>query len=372
MSVGAVPLPPGAMDGLLGTLRELHGDSPLLAELADDVSDPTFGGGFMAWMRRLLGSHGLLFLDPMEPAVRALSAPLMDRVLDDPLAPTRLGEEAGARLQELGYKPPTHRAQDRCGFYLYRDGIRRRLSFADGLFHDDAGERYTIADLRAELARSPQSFSHGLLLRPVVQDFLLPTAMFVVGPGEIAYAAQVGPVFDWLGVARPLLVPRRSATLVPHKVGRVLDTYGLSVCEVLGDVDQLVARVVRGVEGADTEARFAAGREAVETAMAALGEHAASVDGSLRGAADGSLNRMRGELDKLEKQVQRALRQKAETHTRRLSAAHAWLSPEGVPQERRLGLAPLLLRYGRELVDDLIEALDALPREAHGVLRESS
>jgi bacillithiol biosynthesis cysteine-adding enzyme BshC len=372
-SVGEVAVSAEEFDGLLAQLAESLGDTPATRAVVESLqplrAHRRWNDLFTAWLLAQLGAHGLLVIDPLWPAVRRLAAPVLERVLDDPLAPTRLAAAAGEGLAALGYQPPTHRAANRCGFYLYRDGRRRRLSYESGVFTADDGATLTVTDLRAELASRPQAFSWGLLLRPVVQDYLLPTAMFVVGPGEIAYAAQVAPVFDWLGVARPLLAPRRSLTLLTPAVGRALETYGLSVCDVQGDLDALVARVVKQAEGEATEALFEQARAAVAQALAPAAEHAAALDASLRGAAESTLNRWRGDLDKLHKQAQRAIRQRAEIHTRRLALAHAWLSPGGVLQERRLSLAAIQAAAGTDLTPRLLAAVAQLPWDAHGVLR---
>ena len=45
-----------------------------------------------------------------------------------------------------------------------------------------------------------------MLLRPVVERAILPTAAYVAGPGEFAYFAQVGAVAAQLECATPLVL----------------------------------------------------------------------------------------------------------------------------------------------------------------------
>ena len=47
-----------------------------------------------------------------------------------------------------------------------------------------------VADLIATVADNPAVVSPGVLLRPVVQDAVLGTALQLMGPGELAYLAQ--------------------------------------------------------------------------------------------------------------------------------------------------------------------------------------
>jgi len=104
------------------------------------------------------------------------------------------------------------------------------LSTAIEDFTREAGVRAgcELAIRRVALAphtvRTPSRiFSPNVLLRPIVQDYLLPTLVYTGGPAEVAYFAQVAVVYEkLLGRVTPVL-PRFSATLVEPKAQRLLD-----------------------------------------------------------------------------------------------------------------------------------------------------
>ena len=74
-----------------------------------------------------------------------------------------------------------------------------------------------------------------MLLRPLAQDHLLPTAAYVGGPAEIAYHAQIGPSYAHFGIPRPPLLPRPGVTLVEPAQARVLEAEGLALTDLQGD-----------------------------------------------------------------------------------------------------------------------------------------
>jgi bacillithiol synthase len=59
----------------------------------------------------------------------------------------------------------------------------------------------------AELAATPEALSPSALLRPVMQDYLLPTAAYVGGPAELAYLAQSQVLYQALLGRMPVAAP---------------------------------------------------------------------------------------------------------------------------------------------------------------------
>ena len=57
-------------------------------------------------------------------------------------------------------------------------------------------QRLPRAEVFERLEEHPEQFSPNVLLRPVVQDYLLPTVVYFGGPSEIAYFAQAAVVYQ--------------------------------------------------------------------------------------------------------------------------------------------------------------------------------
>ena len=86
--------------------------------------------------------------------------------------------------------------------------------------------------LRPNELRNGISWSPNVLLRPVVQDTLFPTAAYVGGPAEVAYFAQAAAVYETLGKPMPPIFPRISATVIEPRVARIKEKYALELEDV--------------------------------------------------------------------------------------------------------------------------------------------
>ena len=77
------------------------------------------------------------------------------------------------------------------------DGVRVPIHRANGGFKVGR-ESLSAEELLRRIETSPENFNANVLLRPVLQDYWLPTLAYIGGPAEIAYFAQVGVVYEKL------------------------------------------------------------------------------------------------------------------------------------------------------------------------------
>ena len=77
----------------------------------------------------------------------------------------------------------------------------------------------------ASLRDRAADVSPNALLRPVVQDYLLPTCAYVGGPAELAYLAQSQVIYDRLLGRMPVMISRariHAAGAARHKAAGAL------------------------------------------------------------------------------------------------------------------------------------------------------
>jgi bacillithiol biosynthesis cysteine-adding enzyme BshC len=360
-SVGEIPLDRGALQ-VVDRLTEILADQgfaedvrALLLETAE-VS-PTFGEWFARLMLRLFHGQGLIIVDPGLPELKRLAIPLFEQVLEAPLVPSQLANEAGEALEAQGHRRQLHKDPDLCAFFLRENGRREPVRYTREGFR--VGSRaYTKAELKAILHDSPERFSPNALLRPVMSEFLFPTAAFVGGAGELSYFAQTRRIYQHFGVTGPVPYLRLGCTLIEPAIARILDKYQLDPLS-LRDPDRALGEWLRRHTAIASPALWQRLREEVYRLVAALKGEVRALDPTLETALEGTLNYMMVRLGKFEKKLLRRLKKAEQVTALQWRRAAQALFPGRGLQERTLNGMSWCSRYGLELVDALVQAVPA-------------
>jgi bacillithiol biosynthesis cysteine-adding enzyme BshC len=355
------------LDELGRVLPAGAGQQEILAALsACYVPGQTVSGAFGRFVSRLLPE--LVVLDPADAALKALGAPVLARELRERSPSSRLAREAGRKLLEAGYHQQVPVRPGFLNLFVVSEGQRRAVGLTNGTVElRGTRVKLSIEDALARLQGDPLPWSANALLRPLVQDWLLPTAAYVGGPAEVAYHAQIGSSYAQFGIPRPVILPRPSATLVDSQQARALDAEGLRLADLVADPEALLARWARE-DYPDVEAAFARATEAIERELAAVEEKLGGHDPTLRAAAASARGRALHQVDGLHEKALRALKKRDQGRAERLRRTRDALLPGGSLQERGLGLISPLARHGLALVELLAERLDLFAR-GHQVIR---
>src|ERR1700751_4972932 len=190
-----------------------------------------YGSAFGKLISRIFAGRGIFFIDPLDGGPHRFSAGVYRRALDDSQT---LREALLARSKELendGLHAQVKITRESTLLFYNVNGRRQPLRSRNGEF-TTGKTRFTPDELRAAIDKSPEAFSANVLLRPIIQDTLLPTAAYIGGPAEIAYMAQNQIVYDSLLGRMPAIVPRAAFTLIDPLIARVLAKFDLDVRDV--------------------------------------------------------------------------------------------------------------------------------------------
>ena len=311
---------------------------------------------FARLLKHLFAGTGLVFMAPDDARLKALAAPLFRREIEDHGTAAEVLEATSARLVVDGYHAQVQTRPT--NLFLLADGQRLPLDAEGGTFRLRGTDRtFMQAELLALLDQEPTAFSPNVVLRPLMQDLLLPTVAYVAGPGETAYYAQYKGVYDWAEVPMPLVYPRVSVTLVEGKVQKVLDRYDLAVGDLHTEIDKLFRAVVLAQMTDDVEVAFKAAMQPLHQAINTLKPVIEGVDRSLVKSAEATRAALMKEVGRLKERVIKAEKRNQDVIRDQLEKAMVNLYPAGKPQERALSVLYFLNKYSPALLEDLQAAL---------------
>lgn len=369
ISIAHRPLPP-ELDACLSELTESFANRPHgEAHLARLKRHYRVGAGwsdaFAGLLAELFEGEGLVFVDPRDPALAQEAVPIHERAITDA---DRISEALLGRVRELeqeGFSAAVHvRARAPLSFFHPQgpEGPRYRLERIDGDFREiGRGRRHSPEALLAKLREEPLAFSTSALLRPILQDSLLPTAAYVGGPGEIAYFAQLAPLYELFNLPMPLIVPRARFRILESRTRRILERRRLTPDDAARPEDELLA-ACRG-EAVSTDADALARRLLVpfEEALEKFTPELTQLDGGLPRAAEKARTHVKRSVLRLARKYERARLHADAALVADVKALKLLLQPDGAPQERIYGLPWFAARYGdRELVERVLREVDPL------------
>jgi bacillithiol biosynthesis cysteine-adding enzyme BshC len=310
----------------------------------------TMGGAFRELLRRLLDRFGILFLDPMHPKFRELAAPLVRRALEAAPDLTAKLLHRNKQLETSGYHAQVHVEDKTSLVFLIDQGRRVAMKRQNGFYYSDAG-RYTAADL----ANRSEDLSPNALLRPVVQDYVLPTAVYVGGPAELAYLAQSQVLYEKLLGYMPKPASRAGFTIIDAHTAKLMQRYHLQFRDFLHGEEPLREKMAQSLIPAEVQREFAETKSALQARLNGLEEALIRFDPNLAQALRTSRSKISYQIGKIEGKAARETLQRQGRAMEDASYLYNGLFPHKHLQERVYSILPFLARHGFDLIGRLYD-----------------
>jgi bacillithiol biosynthesis cysteine-adding enzyme BshC len=323
----------------------------------------TFGSAFAVLLARLFAQQGVILLDAGDPELHRIAKPIYTAAAERAAELNLTLLERGKVIESAGYHQQVKVTSSSTLLFDMGSGSRipvhRHSNGREGNGEFVVGDKkLSPSSLLQRIQEAPQDFSANVLLRPVVQDYLLPTLAYCGGAAEIAYFAQAAVVYQAiLGRVTPI-VPRFSATLVEQKTQSLMEKYGLRLPDFFRGEDALGEFLAAQALPQDLQAALSEATASLERSLSDVRGALAQLDPTLVDSSRISESKMRYQLNKMRARAARAELRKTEIlhrHAQRLSNS---IYPNRTLQERSIAGISMLARIGPELLDDLCRTLN--------------
>lgn len=319
----------------------------------------SWSDAMMSMLYPYLAHWGVLALRGSHVIASGMHGPIIRAQAERPGSMAAQVAQHDAMLESLGYK-----AQASVGdypFFVEVDGMRHR-PITDAAGVRVGGELWTHEQLVDVVTRQPSRCSPGVLLRPVLQDALLPSIVNVVGGAEAAYHAQLGNTYRAQGVERPLVWLRHSATIIDQRTQRLMAKSGLTLQDVLrplADVERDAVAAAASNVIPDVEQR---------PLLEEWREAAATIDPTLQGAVAAAEAAIGKALEQLAGKMRSALKRKHAEQLDRVRTVAGTVYPTETLQERVTPMSWFEARLGYDTFRKIAEAITAHDRDSHHVV----
>jgi bacillithiol biosynthesis cysteine-adding enzyme BshC len=326
----------------------------------------TVAGAFRGMIEKLFAGFDLLVTDAADPALKQASIHILQQDVTDAATHERLLRERTAEMEAAGYPGQVTLVAGAANVFYHGPAGRERLArLGEGWVARDARERFTTEELTTRMADDPRSFSPNVFLRPVVESAAFPTLAYVGGPAEVAYFAQIAPLFAAYGILPPVAYPRFSVRLVPEAAERAASDLGVTDAELRMPEHELLALMARRRLPAEVHESLAALRSTLVERFGAVMDAARDIDFNLDGAIGARRNRALLSVADAERKILAHAKKRDRGLTHDLPLARNYLVPLGGPQERTLNVMPFLAMRPT-LLHDIAAAMEIRLEAADG------
>src|SRR5262249_6839112 len=190
------------INSLVDQAARLVGDGEAAQMLRDSYRPgENLGSAFARLYARIFADWGVILIDPSDPEFAHLAQPIYRAAIEKSEELSAGLLDRGKALDAAGYHQQVKVTESSVLLFTTRGVARMPISrravggspefVIDGI---DVGEKLSQSELLDEVGAHPERFSPNVLLRPIVEDYLLPTLAYTGGAAEAAYFAQAGVV----------------------------------------------------------------------------------------------------------------------------------------------------------------------------------
>jgi bacillithiol biosynthesis cysteine-adding enzyme BshC len=292
-------------------------------------------------MARLLAGRGIIFIDPLDARLHRFALPVYLRAAEQAES---LRDELLARSHELdrtGFHAQVKVTRETTLLFYNFEGRRQPVRSHNGKF-SVGKQSFTLEELLLLIEKNPEDITPNALLRPLVQDTLLPTAAYIGGPAEVAYMAQSQVAYERILGRMPAILPRASFTIVEPAIAQLLGKYGLELQDFFRGRQYVRLKLEQKSLPPELSRRFEDDGKKLRALLDSYAAPLQLLDQSLEGALRSAERKMLYQFTKLETKAGRAEGFRTGVLDRHEHILLDALYPHSELQERSLSALPVL------------------------------
>lgn len=345
------------IEKIASSLRETEFKSDLLNLIKKHYyAGATFKSGFVGLVREFFDKYGLIIFDPQDAEVKDW---LKEIFIKDIENYSFISEELILRSAKLEENYHAQVKIKPINLFYFEDSGRYLVEPAGNDFRlKGKRKKFTKDELISEINSHPEKFSPNVVLRPICQDFIFPTAYYVAGPSEICYHSQIYPYYAIHNLTPPILYPRSSATIIESKVKNILNKYELQLKDFFTDLELLATNITDRNSEVVVNNVIQNIIDELDNPFQSLKENLIKIDPTLEDIVKTAKNKTIQAIEVVKEKALSAQKKKNEIIFRQIYKTSNILYPDENLQEREINFIYFMNKYSIKFVDFLFENLD--------------
>ncbi len=342
-----------------------------LITIIDDISKQTLNINqfFIILMKNFFNQFGLIVLDGSDINLKKIGKEIFRKEIDNNEILTGLVKKNGDLLEKYGFHKQVNLTQNFCNFFVEENNKRCKVEYKNNKFLINSNE-YSTSELIARLEKNPEIFSPNVILRPIFQDYLLPTIIYLAGPGEISYYAQfVKNGYKNYNLNPPIIWPRISTTIIENSSIDIMKKHNLDFNMIISQKNNsIINSIIKNKYDYELKTIIDEYKSIHEKAGNKLSSEIKKIFPDLLNALNKMNNLHFDEIGKFENRILQKIKANEEITLRQLTKLFNQIYPEEEFQERKINIFYYLNKYGENFIDCLYQSL-IIDKPGHNILK---
>ena len=315
-------------------------------------------------VNELFAAYGLLTILPDSALVKGAFIPVMKKELVEGFSQLAVKETVASFPEK--YKAQASGREINL-FYLLDDKRQRIEKDGNDFIVADTNLRFSENEILQTLEEYPERFSPNVILRPVLQETILPNIAFIGGGGEIAYWLELKNVFKAAAVPYPMLIVRNSFIFVSKDLQTIVQKLQLNYTDLFKTELEIINYLVK--RDSLLQLSLHQEKQQLNSFYDSLKVAAGKIDVTLQKHTGALHAQALKKIIGLEKKMLSAEKKKFDVQQRQVQKLKQQLFFQNNLQERTSNILPFYANWGKGFIEMLYENSKGLSQE-FGIILE--
>ncbi|CAD2077089.1 bacillithiol biosynthesis cysteine-adding enzyme BshC [Phocicoccus pinnipedialis] len=232
MSIGFYDFDKKAMKSVVDEMFNYLKDEPRLVRIKDSIIEKledyhSWTDFFTSLVHELFKDKGLLIVNAHSEGIRELEKEIFKKMFLKHEKIDKAFRSGQEKFTSHFNVDKTIDTETNVHLFINSNDKRALLKFEDGIYRTE-DEIYTKDEILKLIDSDIVQMSNNVVTRPVMQECLFNTLIFVGGGAEVKYWGELHEVFETLEVPMPLVLKRMEFMYLPKEISKKLDKYKLT------------------------------------------------------------------------------------------------------------------------------------------------